>query len=570
MAISAVGLSSFKPLTVLSYCAAAKKILVTGHSGPDTDLFASCALFGRLIENLNPRAKLTCYLDTPLPQRLKSYADNLPIRGFTTGSLFDPSEDFDLIVSLDTPAFDYLPAAARQIIRRHRDVPIINIDHHYSDDAQAELGHIFYTVPGEISAAQLVFALLRLSRVIELNDLRPRDKWLGEWLYAGMVTDGLRFGENTTAPEKIAQVRDRLAEARQIFGLDETEVMDRLFRHSVIDKFFLTDMFHRSRPVGPGQNRFLPITKLDLDSYRLVIDDIRRLIPDLVDRISEKSGSELLLFLVEAPEETYSWVFKGQDSDLDLKEFTSRHKGHSGQEHAFIRLGQPLEEAGRLIIGELGLHQEELSASWPASAAVATPSPNTDMLPCYDDEDNLMGLVRRKEVHQKGLWHHTVHFLPFDRQGRLGVQKRALGKESSGGRLSQIVGGHMAQGSTPLETLRRETEEETGNMALVEDPVFLGRFDYQDQRSEEGYYNRERVFLYVKVYDGPLAKRGSPEVEWTDWFRASDIVKAMEECPDLLSRSLGWDIRQLFRLAQEDPGRLPLEVRTLLAQLTAP
>lgn len=49
-----------------------------------------------------------------------------------------------------------------------------------------------------------------------------------------------------------------------------------------------------------------------------------------------------------------------------------------------------------------------------------------EMIDVLDSAGNFTGKIcSRTEIHQKGLWHRTVHIWAFDRSGRILFQKRS-------------------------------------------------------------------------------------------------------------------------------------------------
>lgn len=87
----------------------------------------------------------------------------------------------------------------------------------------------------------------------------------------------------------------------------------------------------------------------------------------------------------------------------------------------------------------------------------------------YDENMLPIGVENRDIVHQKGLWHKTVHCWLYDKQGNVYFQIR---KDS--GKLYTTASGHVLAGETLNAAFHREVLEEIGididtsNATLVE------------------------------------------------------------------------------------------------------
>ena len=98
-----------------------------------------------------------------------------------------------------------------------------------------------------------------------------------------------------------------------------------------------------------------------------------------------------------------------------------------------------------------------------AAGRIKGMSDSHEMLEVVDKNGNVVGLVRRSEVHgNPALIHRVVHVLVFDRKGRLLLQKRSMNKDVAPGKWDTSVGGHVNPGEDILEAAKRETKEELG------------------------------------------------------------------------------------------------------------
>lgn len=80
-----------------------------------------------------------------------------------------------------------------------------------------------------------------------------------------------------------------------------------------------------------------------------------------------------------------------------------------------------------------------------------------EYLDVYDKNGQYIGKEERKIVHQKGLWHKTVHCWLYDKNGNVYFQIRKEEKK-----LYTTASGHVLAGETIEEAFDREVSEEIG------------------------------------------------------------------------------------------------------------
>lgn len=85
-----------------------------------------------------------------------------------------------------------------------------------------------------------------------------------------------------------------------------------------------------------------------------------------------------------------------------------------------------------------------------------------DMLEVIDENDTIVDLKTRKEVHQKGLLHREIHIWFMTPDKEIIFQHRAKDKDTYPDKLDATVGGHVDPGMTYDETAFKEAKEETG------------------------------------------------------------------------------------------------------------
>jgi isopentenyldiphosphate isomerase len=183
-------------------------------------------------------------------------------------------------------------------------------------------------------------------------------------------------------------------------------------------------------------------------------------------------------------------------------------------------------------------------------------SPETDILIVTDDKGRAVGKVNRKQAHAEGVLHACVHLLLFDPTGKqIIVQRRGLNKDSSPGKLSQSVGGHVGAGFSPEETLAKESREELGICPQLFRLMTV--FPYESNMKK----NQEVVFLFSGTYGGPLYPNFT-ELEWAAYLSFNGIKALAQEEPQRFAPSFLQDLKQL-ELVKKQTALTPEQRRSM-------
>ncbi|WP_020528072.1 isopentenyl-diphosphate Delta-isomerase [Flexithrix dorotheae] len=81
---------------------------------------------------------------------------------------------------------------------------------------------------------------------------------------------------------------------------------------------------------------------------------------------------------------------------------------------------------------------------------------------CVDKQNNEIGEMSKKEVHEKGILHRAFSIFIFNSKGQLLLQQRAKDKYHSGGLWTNTCCSHPAPGENTLEAANRRLMEEMG------------------------------------------------------------------------------------------------------------
>ena len=116
-------------------------------------------------------------------------------------------------------------------------------------------------------------------------------------------------------------------------------------------------------------------------------------------------------------------------------------------------------------------------------------------LEVVDENDRVIGIQKRSEIHREGLRHRSVHIFIFNARGELYLQKRSPAKDQYPEHWDSSAAGHLDPGETPEEAAHRELGEELGIRA---DLTAVYR---HPAGPETGW---EFVTLFTGTGDGPI------------------------------------------------------------------
>ena len=120
-----------------------------------------------------------------------------------------------------------------------------------------------------------------------------------------------------------------------------------------------------------------------------------------------------------------------------------------------------------------------------------------ELLDVVDENDNIIAVRTRGEIHAECLMHRAVHILVFNSAGELFLQKRSLSKDEQPGKWDSSAAGHVDSGESYDDCARREIAEELG--IKVERPL-ESLFKLQAS-ALTGY---EHCMVYRYRHDGPM------------------------------------------------------------------
>ena len=149
-----------------------------------------------------------------------------------------------------------------------------------------------------------------------------------------------------------------------------------------------------------------------------------------------------------------------------------------------------------------------------------------EKLDIYDEYMNKIGSEDRSVVHQKGLWHKTVHCWMYDELGNVYFQIRA-----DSDKLYTTASGHVLAGETVRDAFKREIKEEIGIDTDVSDAVALEIvFWRQDKiKNDQPWHDRAFAHIYANKLQADLTQFHFQPQEVTGLIRIN-----AKDCLELL------------------------------------
>jgi len=138
-----------------------------------------------------------------------------------------------------------------------------------------------------------------------------------------------------------------------------------------------------------------------------------------------------------------------------------------------------------------------------------------ELLDIVDQQDCVIGVATRGEIHQRGLTHRSVHVLVFDGEGSLLLQKRSMQKDQCAGMWDTSCAGHVETGQDYAETAPRELTEELGIVVSKKLKPLFKMLPTEDN-------GQEFAMVYAIDHAGPFVA-AEDEIDELRWFTFAEI-----------------------------------------------
>jgi isopentenyldiphosphate isomerase len=145
-----------------------------------------------------------------------------------------------------------------------------------------------------------------------------------------------------------------------------------------------------------------------------------------------------------------------------------------------------------------------------------------ELLDVVDENDEVVYVKTRGEIHAQQLMHRAVHILVFNSNGDLFLQKRSMNKDENPGLWDSSAAGHVDSGEDYLACARREIEEELGIVAGETEP-----FETLFKLPPSAATGFEHSMIYRYHFDGPL-KLQQEEIDDGVWITPEELNRRIE------------------------------------------
>ena len=159
-----------------------------------------------------------------------------------------------------------------------------------------------------------------------------------------------------------------------------------------------------------------------------------------------------------------------------------------------------------------------------------TSAVSLEMLDVVDENDRVVDVKTRGEIHAQGLMHRSVHMLVFNSNGDLYIQKRSMQKDNDPGLWDSSAAGHVDSGEDYLGCAVREIEEELGVKVV---PPLESLFRLQASKIT----GMEHCVVYRCQSDGPFVLQAE-EIDEGAWLDVDEMDRRVSEADPSMTQVL--------------------------------
>jgi isopentenyl-diphosphate delta-isomerase len=160
-----------------------------------------------------------------------------------------------------------------------------------------------------------------------------------------------------------------------------------------------------------------------------------------------------------------------------------------------------------------------------------------------DENDREVGTMEKLEAHERGALHRAISIFVFDPEGRVLLQRRAMGKYHCPGLWANTCCSHPRPGETPLMAARRRLGEELGMSC---DLRFVGKVLYEAPVGN-GLIEHELVSAFIGHSTVPVVPDPS-EVMEVRHVDPEALRREIEEAPERFAPWFKIYVREYFDL----------------------
>ena len=149
-----------------------------------------------------------------------------------------------------------------------------------------------------------------------------------------------------------------------------------------------------------------------------------------------------------------------------------------------------------------------------------------ELLDVVDENDRVIGIKTRGEIHAEYLMHRSVHILVFNGNAELFIQKRSMSKDNQPGLWDSSAAGHVDSGEDYHGCAIRELEEELGIIVTTS-------LEQLFRLQASSITGMEHCIVYRTINEGPFDLQPE-EIDEGAWISGSDMdARVRKEDPSL-------------------------------------
>ena len=260
----------------------------------------------------------------------------------------------DLIITLDSGDTLQLGKIYEDNKPLFEEVPVINIDHHFSNTHFGDINLVNHT---SCSTTQLIYTLIPFLQK-EFNNTNQTteilDKNISTLLLAGMLTDTGSFQHSNTTPEALD-----IASILIDHGAEHQKIVKHLFKTKSVQTLKIWGKILTKLQQDPRYKIvWSHVSKNDLEETGASSDDTNDLIDDLM---ATTPNTELVLLVKEREDNIISTSVRSASDDIDSVAFTSIFGGGGHKQAAGFKIrergGKSFEEIVADIVYEAKVFQ---------------------------------------------------------------------------------------------------------------------------------------------------------------------------------------------------------------------
>ena len=153
-----------------------------------------------------------------------------------------------------------------------------------------------------------------------------------------------------------------------------------------------------------------------------------------------------------------------------------------------------------------------------------------ELLDVVDENDHVVGVKTRGEIHARGLIHRAVHILVFNQAGEIFLQKRSMSKDENPGLWDSSAAGHVDSGESYADCARRELQEELG--ISIDKPLTV--LFKLPPSAATGF---EHSVVYQLCFNGSLRLQAE-EIDEGQWLSTQQLDQRVAAGDPLLTENL--------------------------------